>query len=434
MLVAARISAITRLGPACSSIRGRPILQHSSTMYDYCQTLECTSSSSIRAKRGASDNAAPPSKQPGAKKAKATDEIVFTHEMRPPHYTGNQLRVLSWNVAGLRALLRNAPHALHTLVTSQQADVRAPCRLTPHNTAHRSCSYKKQSCKWHTCHKYKQHWQTCSLDGPAFLRAAPTTTEKARRGWPSSPDQGTTRTTHRHTTICILTAPSVTPLATPSPPEGPLAADQEGRVLVAEFEPCYVVCVYVPNSGKSDDATKKLKRLEYRTDKVDGWDGKLAATLKVRALYSVVRRHRVWFRRWRPKASRWRWAETSTSRMNRSTSATPKAASAVQGMEGVCLFPCACVPCGLPPLSQQPLRTASPTRSVHRLPATTSKTALSTPFVSSIPAWLATPTGAGALQDKTKIAKTTRAGDSTTGWCVACMTDTGIECDRCPRG
>ncbi|MFV0346000.1 MAG: exodeoxyribonuclease III [Bacteroidales bacterium] len=38
--------------------------------------------------------------------------------------------------------------------------------------------------------------------------------------------------------------------------------DQEGRVLCAEYEDFYLVCVYVPNSGS------ELARLSYRTD----WD------------------------------------------------------------------------------------------------------------------------------------------------------------------
>lgn len=39
--------------------------------------------------------------------------------------------------------------------------------------------------------------------------------------------------------------------------------DGEGRVVTAEFEDCYVVNVYTPNSGDG------LKRLDYR---VGAWD------------------------------------------------------------------------------------------------------------------------------------------------------------------
>ncbi len=46
--------------------------------------------------------------------------------------------------------------------------------------------------------------------------------------------------------------------------------DQEGRVLYAEYAECYLVTVYVPNSGS------ELKRLEYR----QRWDAAFLAYLK----------------------------------------------------------------------------------------------------------------------------------------------------------
>lgn len=41
--------------------------------------------------------------------------------------------------------------------------------------------------------------------------------------------------------------------------------DQEGRVITAEFENCYVITVYVPNSQN------ELKRLSYRMEWEDAW-------------------------------------------------------------------------------------------------------------------------------------------------------------------
>lgn len=46
--------------------------------------------------------------------------------------------------------------------------------------------------------------------------------------------------------------------------------DTEGRVITAEFEECYVVTTYVPNSGNG------LKRLDYR----EGWDVAMQDYLK----------------------------------------------------------------------------------------------------------------------------------------------------------
>lgn len=47
--------------------------------------------------------------------------------------------------------------------------------------------------------------------------------------------------------------------------------DGEGRVLTAEYERFYLVCVYVPNAGEG------LKRLDYR---VNEWDKDFARYLK----------------------------------------------------------------------------------------------------------------------------------------------------------
>ena len=60
----------------------------------------------------------------------------------------------------------------------------------------------------------------------------------------------------------------VPPMKTWTPPD-----DGEGRVLIAEFEKCYVVCVYTPNS-KAD-----LSRLEYRVKTWDKTFKHLVATL-----------------------------------------------------------------------------------------------------------------------------------------------------------
>lgn len=76
-----------------------------------------------RAKRTAPDAAGAPSTKRAAKGTEIPQRITFSHELRPPACTGPQLRVLSWNVAGLRALLNKTPEALQNLVTSQHADV-----------------------------------------------------------------------------------------------------------------------------------------------------------------------------------------------------------------------------------------------------------------------------------------------------------------------
>lgn len=243
-----------------------------------------------RAKRAASDDAGPPSTKP--RRSKAADhptKTVFSHDLRPPPFTGPQLRVLSWNVAGLRALLKKHPDALQNLVSTQQADVLC---IQEHKLQTQHVQ-EVQATLADVLPGWTSTFACCTADG---RKGQSGVAILCRKGYGRKP-------CHHCPRRIVFVSHRVAPLAPPHPPQGPLASDDEGRVLVAEFPLFFLVCAYVPNSGKvrpcllmtvksrsrcfgpwqavEGQPGSGLKRLVYRTNAADGWDGKLAATLKV---------------------------------------------------------------------------------------------------------------------------------------------------------
>lgn len=235
-----------------------------------------------RTKRAASDNAGAPKPRRTKVASDEPPKTVFSHDLRPPPCTGPQLRILSWNVAGLRALLKKQPHALQSLVTAQQADV--------------LCIQEHKLQQQHV----PEVQATLANVLPGWTSTFSCCTAEGRKG--QSGVAILTRSGYGLFEIVVIVQNSirhlvrVVPQATPQPPTGPLATDDEGRVLVAEFPLFYLVCAYVPNSGKAVDGLpgSGLKRLQYRTNADDGWDGKLAATLKVCCLGVLL-----WWYNWR---------------------------------------------------------------------------------------------------------------------------------------
>lgn len=152
--------------------------------------------------------------------------------MRPPPLAAGQaFKVLSWNVAGLRALLKKDPQAISRLVEEEQPDVLC---LQEHKlqTDHCGAVTEQLGLKgWHAA------WN-CSTDKKGYSGVA-----VLSRAAPLSVAKGLDVRDH----------------------------DGEGRLIAAEYERCYVVNTYVPNSGDG------LKRLDYR---VGSWDPALAAFIK----------------------------------------------------------------------------------------------------------------------------------------------------------
>ncbi|KAG7671027.1 hypothetical protein KSW81_004454 [Nannochloris sp. 'desiccata'] len=144
-------------------------------------------------------------------------------------------RILSWNVAGLRALLKKAPDTLKSLI-----DAESPV----------DCLMLQE-------HKL-QDGQHCIDAAAALAESFPE--------WSVHWNCSTEKKGYSGTAVLSRTPPIAV-----SSGIGDKEHDGEGRVLTAEFEKMFVVNVYVPNSGEG------LKRLDYR---VKEWDVKFSEYLK----------------------------------------------------------------------------------------------------------------------------------------------------------
>lgn len=188
-------------------------------------------------------------KEPPLKKAKASSSSdVFTthtpgHEpydvtvMRKPDVMDASKKVISWNVAGLRAFLKKATDDLKLLKETEAFDVLA---IQEHKLQESHVDELQRT-----------------LESEVFCEAGYHYT------WNCSTEK------KGYSGVAIIS--KTKPLSVSYGVEGLPEAEAEGRVIVAEFEDFYVVNVYVPNSGQG------LKRLEYR---VGEWDGKFSAFVK----------------------------------------------------------------------------------------------------------------------------------------------------------
>lgn len=156
-------------------------------------------------------------------------------KMRKEEVTGDGvMKILSWNVAGLRAFLKKAQTELDEIVKKENPDILC---LQEHKLQEgKNCIDAAEALKEHFP-DWNIYWN-CSV---------------ARKGY-----SGT----------AVLSKKE--PLSV-SYGIGIESHDDEGRVITAEFESLYVVNVYVPNSGEG------LKRLDYR---VGEWDKALSEYVK----------------------------------------------------------------------------------------------------------------------------------------------------------
>eukprot|EP00775_Hariotina_reticulata_P012593 gene12594-12725_t len=150
--------------------------------------------------------------------------------MRAAKFEGPALRFLSWNVAGMRALMKKNPGALKQLIATEELD--AVCIQ----------EHKLQD----------NHIQD-------VLVAA------GLEGWEAVWSHATKKG-YSGTAILCKTKPVSTRLGI-----GHVDHDDEGRVITVELPELWLVNVYVPNSGEG------LKRLDYRTQQ---WDKAFADYVK----------------------------------------------------------------------------------------------------------------------------------------------------------
>jgi len=194
----------------------------------------------------------PTEREPPKKKAKAkanassASEVFTTHTpgfvpydeaMRKPDDAAGGKKVISWNVAGLRAFVKKATDDLKLLYETEKFDVLA---IQEHKLqeSHVDDLQKTLEDDVFGGAGFHYHWN-CSTEKKGYSGVAVVSKTK-----PLSVEYGI---------------------------DGLPAAEAEGRVITAEFDDYFLVNVYVPNSGQG------LVRLDYR---VGEWDAKFSKYVK----------------------------------------------------------------------------------------------------------------------------------------------------------
>lgn len=164
--------------------------------------------------------------------AKLPPGPIFEQRMRPAPLTEPGFKIMSWNVAGLRALLKEEKNVnLREILDAHEVDVLCLQEIKLQEGPQCEEVWKKmQLTGWHVT------WN-CSKAKKGYSGTAVISKEK-----PLSISCGIGLVEH----------------------------DDEGRVVTAEFSDFFVVNAYVPNSGDG------LKRLDYRINK---WDRDLSSYL-----------------------------------------------------------------------------------------------------------------------------------------------------------
>ncbi|KAK9845495.1 hypothetical protein WJX81_007950 [Elliptochloris bilobata] len=184
-------------------------------------------------KRKEPENARSQDATPKKRGREAKPELVlYSTDMRRAPSEGPTTCVTTWNVASLRSLLKNEPQAVRALVEQERADV--------------------------LCLQETKLKASDEVVAEAQLQA---TLPSWRFYWNSS--------TARKGYSGVGLASRVKPLKV-TYGLGIEEHDTEGRLITAEYQTHYVICVYVPNAGQG------LKRIDYR---LQSWDVAFAAYL-----------------------------------------------------------------------------------------------------------------------------------------------------------
>ncbi|KAL7578327.1 hypothetical protein ACA910_012734 [Epithemia clementina (nom. ined.)] len=217
-----------------------------------------------------------PSTEAKPKKKKAPSHQVLTEKddiprlwdpTKPPDGSIS-LKVASWNVAGLRAVIKKTPSALSDLVKKYDLDV--VC-LQETKLQEQHLSDPKIDIPRLDAEGYQSYF-SCSSDkkgysGTAvyvkkrFLQSAP---KEAAKGKQPTIDSffGAKLSSAKEKTLDAAST-NIPVLNEISYKMGNEKHDSEGRLIILDFSTFTLVNVYVPNSGQN------LARLSYRTDE---WD------------------------------------------------------------------------------------------------------------------------------------------------------------------
>ncbi|XP_019429109.1 PREDICTED: DNA-(apurinic or apyrimidinic site) lyase, chloroplastic isoform X1 [Lupinus angustifolius] len=169
-----------------------------------------------------------------AHKKPQTDWVAYNpRTMRPPPLTRDTqfVKILSWNVNGLRALLKLEGFSALQLAQREDFDI-----LCLQETKLQEKDIEDIKCR--LINEYENSFWTCSVSKLGYSGTAIISRIK-----PLSVRYGLGISDH----------------------------DSEGRLVTAEFDTFYLICGYIPNSGDG------LKRLSYR---VTQWDPSLSDYLK----------------------------------------------------------------------------------------------------------------------------------------------------------
>jgi len=243
------------------------------------------SSTSIKQKKDETTTAA--EKGPAKKKAKKEVQSITERDELPKLWSSAQaeanqsqtLKIVSWNVAGLRAVVKKDPEALAKLVKDHDIDVLA-LQETKLQEIHLE-DPKLQLRNLLDEEGYDAYW-TCSTKKKGYAGTAvfvkrrggnSGATPKAKKQTDISSFFGKKNNTNTAATKDDDKKPKATASSSANdnllmPQEvtytfGKDKHDGEGRIIVLDFPTFSMVTLYVPNSGQ------KLERLDYRLNE---WD------------------------------------------------------------------------------------------------------------------------------------------------------------------
>lgn len=208
------------------------------------------------------EEAGSPKAAAGKKKKAAAEVVVLQTErdvlVRKPALANNGLKVLSWNVNGLNAILSKKPDLLVQLVASEGGDVDVlllqetklqECKCAafedalPGYQAFWSCSKTKKGYAGVAAFVKTQHVAVGAEPNKA------TATQKTLTSYFGGASKPPTTTTEKKGTAAAQPSANSLQLLNVTMGMHGNGQDEEGRVVTLEFSRFFVVGVYVSNSG-----------------------------------------------------------------------------------------------------------------------------------------------------------------------------------------
>jgi exonuclease III len=177
-------------------------------------------------------------------------------------------KIASWNVAGLRALLRKTPHALSDLVAKYDLDVLC---LQEHKLQESHLDDPKLKLNGgDLIDGYDAYW-SCSTEKKGYSgtavfvrqRSGATQKKQAKMADFFGPTKNATSKHKASANVDSDMIPNLTPMDVSYKMDKNVEADAEGRIITLDFPLFSFSNLYVPNSGQN------LDRLTYRTQE---WD------------------------------------------------------------------------------------------------------------------------------------------------------------------